>query len=246
VQAEVLRLNLSAAGLRALDPHQRYVFALVGHIFNELMLLQKWLHVSRRPPGASGPLADTSVTISMFLLRVLAAKVYEAVLVLKKESVSDVLKAEFFSGHDGLPEKWDSTLKRYEELGWLATIRNQGAFHYMNATQWGPYLGNQYCEDAYMYVGERYADTLFHWAEIAASLPAMFAANALDPFEGLTQMLDDLGVLLSDLTDCLALGAQVFIDQKNLGQDELQPLRFEAPPFDPPGLHFFFANPRLK
>jgi hypothetical protein len=174
----------------------------------------------------------------MFLLRVLAAKVYEAVLVLKKESVSDVLKAEFINGRAGLPEKWEATLKRYEELRWLRTIRNQGAFHYLNATQ--------YCEDAYVYVGQRYSDTLFHWAEIAASLPAMFAANSLDPFEGLAQMLDDLGVILSDLTDCLALGAQAFIDQKNLIQDELQPIRFEAPPFDPPGLHFFFADPRLK
>ena len=41
MQADVQRLSLSADALRELDPQRRYVFALVGHIFNELMLLQK-------------------------------------------------------------------------------------------------------------------------------------------------------------------------------------------------------------
>jgi addiction module HigA family antidote len=45
MQAEVRRLELSLTALRALDHHRRYVFALVGNVFNELTLLK--LDVSR-------------------------------------------------------------------------------------------------------------------------------------------------------------------------------------------------------
>lgn len=55
MQAEVSRLELSGDALRALGEHKRYVFALAGHVFNELMLLQKWI-VSRRPTGNGGSL----------------------------------------------------------------------------------------------------------------------------------------------------------------------------------------------
>jgi hypothetical protein len=78
MQAEVRRLSLSANGLRALDPQRRYVFALVGHVFNELMLLQKWIHISRRAPEQPGPQEDAAVGVTFFLLRLLSAKVYEA------------------------------------------------------------------------------------------------------------------------------------------------------------------------
>ena len=46
MKAQLSRISLSEDALRALDPQRRYVFALIGHIFNELMLLQKLIHVS--------------------------------------------------------------------------------------------------------------------------------------------------------------------------------------------------------
>ena len=98
MQAEVRRLKLSADRLRALDPQGRYVFALAGHVFNELMLLQKWVHVSRRAPGNPGPEEDAAVAVTMFLVRMLSAKVYEALHVdaLGKKAVADVLRADYF------------------------------------------------------------------------------------------------------------------------------------------------------
>lgn len=61
MQAELQKLELSSAALRRLTEHQRYVFALAGQISNELMLLQKWIHVSRRAPVIAGPQEDANV-----------------------------------------------------------------------------------------------------------------------------------------------------------------------------------------
>ena len=248
MEAEVLKLELKADALRALSPQSRYVFALTGHIFNELLLLQKWIHVSRRSPGDPGPQEDAAVGITMFLLRVLASKVYEALHkdALTKQSVDDVLRAEFFGKVDGLTDTWDATLKRYESMDWMGKVRNKGAFHYMNESQWGPHLDGDFCEDAYAYVGKRYSDTYFHWAEMGASLPSMRYMNEKDPFAGLSQMLDELGSVLGDVVDCLAKGLQAFVKHSGVGGSLSEPIRFDAPEFAPPKLDYFFADERLQ
>lgn len=247
MHAEVQRLALSADALRALDPQERYVFALVGHVFNELMLLMKWVHISRKAPGNPGPQEDAAVGVTMFLVRLLSAKAYEALHddALGKKSVADVLRADYFGKVDGLNDKWDAVLAHHEKLEWLGWIRNKGGFHYMNANQWAPGLEDPICDGAYAYTGKRYGDTYFHWAEMSAALPAMKHVNANEPLKGLEQMVDELGQLLSGMTDCLARGLQAFMKTSGIGDTLSDPIRFEAPPLESPALHYFFADERL-
>ncbi len=247
MQAQVQRLALSAEALRALDPNRRYVFALVGHIFNELMLLQKWIHISRRAPGNPGPQEDAAVGVTMFLVRLLSAKVYEALHVdaLRKATVEEVLRADYFGKVDGLNEKWDAVLAQHEGLAWLKWVRNRGGFHYMTANQWAPGLEDSMCDGAYIWTGRRHGDTYFHWAEMTAALPAMMQLNATEPFNGLAQMVDELAQLLGDLIDCLARGLQAFMYSSGVGDRLSDPTRFEAPLLEPPALHYFFADERL-
>ena len=245
-QAEVTRLELSSERLRALTQPQKYVFALTGHIFNELILLQKWIHVAPRPPGTYGPQEDAAVGISMFLLRMLSAKVHEALNVLNKSSVSEVMHRDYFPHHPGLKEKWGAALAQHHEMSWLKRVRDRGAFHYMNSAQLGPHLDEAFAEGAYCYVGKRYGDMYFHCSEMAVAMPAMREVNANEPFEGLGQMLDDLGGLLSHIVDCLALGIQAFIDHADLVASVAPPTRFDAPEFEPSSMHYFFADERLQ
>jgi hypothetical protein len=246
MQAELQKLEISSEALCGLTEHQRYVFALAGHISNELMLLQKWIHISRRAPGISGPQEDASVGVSMFLLRMLAAKTYEALNVLKKQSVSDLLKAEYFGRVDGLVVQWVAVIDRHDTLPWLGRVRNKGAFHYMSSAQWAPHLSDSFCEGAYIYVGKRYGDAYFQWSEMGAALPAMIEVNADEPFEGLKQMLNDLGALLGDITDCLSRGLQAYIHGAGLFARLSEPIRFDAPVCEPTALHYFFADERIE
>lgn len=246
MHAEVKRLQLSADALRALSPHQRYVFALTGHVINELQLLSKWVHISRWPDKEQlGPQEDAGVGVTMFLIRLLSSKVYEALLVLRKESVAEVLNAHYFGKVEGLNEKWKDVLAKCESLEWLNWIRNRGGFHYMNANQWEAGLGDEMCDGAFVYLGRRYGDTYFHWAELTSFLPAMKHVNPDDPFAGLSRMVDELGALLTDVVDCLARGMQAFLTTSGVGGELSQPIRIAAPPLEPPALHFFFAERRL-
>lgn len=245
MKAEVRRVEFSADALRALDPTHRYVFALVGHIFNELMLLQKWVHISRKPPGDPGPTEDAAVGVTMLLIRLLSSKVYEALDALKKKSVDDVLRADYFRRVNDLDQKWTAVLDQHENLEWLAWIRNKGGFHYMNANQWATGLDDGMCEGAYCYVGKRYSDTYFHWAEMTAVLPPLRHINCEEPFAALERMLSDLGKLLEDLTDCLARGIQAFLKSSGIGGAPSDPIPFDAPPLKPVALHYFFGDPQI-
>jgi hypothetical protein len=248
MQAEVRRLDLSAGELKALNAHRRYVFALACHIFNELMLLQKWVHISRRAPGTPGPQEDAAVAVTMFLVRLLSSKVYEALHedALMKKSVADVLRADYFGKVDGLNSQWDAVIARHAKMEWLGWIRNRGGFHYMNANQWAPGLEDGMCEGAYIWTGKRYGDTYFHWAEMTAALPAILHVNKNDPIKALDQMVTELGQLLTDVTDCLARGIQAFMAGNGLAGKLCDVVQFDAPVLEPPALHYFFGDQRLE
>ena len=244
--AEVRRLHLSATALKSLTPEQRYVFVLASHVFNELMLLMKWVEISRMPPGTTGPREDAAVGVSMFLIRLLASKLYEGLHsdALRRESIDTTLRADYFRHVDGLEQQWDKALALHDSLTWLGWIRNKGGFHYMKPSQWEPHLTDDMCEGAYVYVGRRYADTYFHWTETTASIPAMLHVNPADPFEGLGKMLQDLGEILGVVTDCLARGIQAFLYAKNLCENLSDPIIFDAPLMERPGIHYFLSDNR--
>jgi hypothetical protein len=58
-------------------------------------------------------------------------------------------------------------------------------------------------------------------------------------------MVEELGQLLGDVTDCLARGLQAFMKTSGIDDELMDATRFEAPVLEPPGLHHFFADARF-
>lgn len=80
---------------------------------------------------------------------------------------------------------------------------------------------------------------------MTAALPATKHVNPDDPFKGLDQMVNELGELLSGVTDCLARGLQAFLKKSKVGAKLSEPIRFDAPSLSPLALHYFIADERL-
>ncbi|MDM7950092.1 hypothetical protein [Hydrogenophaga sp.] len=208
------RLSLSATKLQALPPDELYVFALAGHVFNELMLLQKMVITSTPPPGAHPFVQDAGVARAVFSLRLLVGKTHEAIKALSKQSVDVVLRDRFLTRVIGLDARWQAAREKHDTMPWLVKIRNQRAFHYMNKEQWLPHITPELIEGAYVIVGTTYGNTLFQWQEFAAGLPMLKLVDEDDPLEGgLGEMLDTMGGLLSDLGSCLAEALQVYMHE---------------------------------
>ena len=101
--------KLSALKLKALPETDRYVFALVCHMHNELMALQKMVLIAKPPLDAPGPMKDAGVGLTMLMLKTLLGKTYEALDTLKKPKVADRLKANYFQDPVHL-QHWEDAL----------------------------------------------------------------------------------------------------------------------------------------
>jgi hypothetical protein len=240
---ELHKLILSADKLRGLLPFDRYVFALTGHVFNDLMILQKLVSVSK-PPSDLHPLdQDAAVGVTMFLFRTLLGKTYEAMDLLGSQKIASHLTTNYFSLVDGLEQRWNDAVVRFSALDWLREARNRHAFHYMKEGQWAPHITDDLCEGGSVVVGRTYGDTWFTWADAMASYPLMARVDPKQPFEGLGTMLEEAGRLLADLTNCLAQSLQAYMHEHLTDDDALsEPTSVDAPYFGQFRLPYFFAK----
>jgi hypothetical protein len=241
--ADLQKLEIDATRLRALPPRERYVFALTGHVFNEIMSLQKLLEAAKPKRAIHEFETEGRVGLSILLIKLLAGKVHEAMDYLTRHSVTIVLSRDYFSSSEQLHERWDSAVARYKALGWLKTIRNTASFHYMNASQWKDLSNDDLCSEAHAIVGKRYAQTFFHWQDIVANFSMMKVVNADAPFDGFATMLDELGELCGDLCECLAEGLQRYMWDQLCRQDALKEVvAVETALLEEAELPYFYAN----
>src|SRR5215208_5596014 len=81
---KVQRVSLSASALDSMSEAERVFFVFLGHISNEIGILNKLLLWSVTVSEVKAPEQQAWITRSMFLARVLAGKLNEANEVLKK------------------------------------------------------------------------------------------------------------------------------------------------------------------
>lgn len=243
--ATITKTHLDSAKLRALSAHQRYVFALLGHVFNELMLLQKLATITRPPPSAEWHEKDAAAGTMMQVLKMLMGKVHEAMELLQKARIVEVLERDYFPILPGLEEHWTETVRHHDSMTWLRTVRNSAAFHYMTSGQWSPHLSDEMCDGAYIIMGSSYGGTFYHWHEAVANYPILKLTNEQDPSAGLAHMLDEMISLTDELTDFLAHAVQRYIYINLLGDPATSAtVTFDAPDIERHAMPFFFADGR--
>lgn len=239
----IYKLVISTTRLQALSGFDRYVFALLGHIFNDLMLTQKLVHISRVHPTQSNTYErETGVGVSLYFLRTLAARTKEVMETLRQEKISSHIEKQIFAPA-GLDARWREALKLFYRMDkeWLARVRNVHAFHYLREDQFQPYLSDELCDHAHALVGKKYGDTFFTWSHIRAGHAMLEEVDPNDPFAGLGRMLDELGQLLTQLVDCLAQGLQNYIATNLTDAEPLHgPVYVPAPDFHTFNLPYFF------
>lgn len=159
--AVVHKWSLSASKLKALPDTDRYVFVLVGHIYNELMALQKMLLIAKPPLDAPDAVKDAGVGLSMLMLKTLLGKTFEALETLKGTKVSDRLKTQYFHNPKHL-KHWEEALDRFARADWLQTLRNQHSFHYMSEGQWRETLvDDRLFDGAYVILDSTHGNTFY-------------------------------------------------------------------------------------
>ncbi|TAG25592.1 MAG: hypothetical protein EAZ37_12330 [Burkholderiales bacterium] len=131
---EILKLTIKLEHVKSLNPIQRHVYYLLGHMANEFQTIQLML-IAVQPSTNDERLFRIHAEMSQvwFFIRTAIGKIYEASDAIKKLSTDR--SSLLFANHADSGEL-EKLLAQTKDTQWLGKIRNKLSFHYPNNTAW--------------------------------------------------------------------------------------------------------------
>lgn len=206
---EMHELRVPIESVKALSDEERYTYYLLGHMFNELMCLQKLVgysipkHDDRRPARFHPEFGQ-----SLFLFRLATSKVWEAIKKLRSKEVSNVLKTRILPSMTHGTQRLKELNATVDSASWLIAFRNGIGFHFPSLKQWENFVKPQsdWVDDS-IFLGSETGNTFYDGSESIAQhwmLHQMDSTDDLNKADALIhQMIDLLKVMNSFLEDAL-------------------------------------------
>ena len=133
----IKELTVPVAAIESMSPEQRYAYYLLGHIFNELIFLQKLITFAMPKHSDIRTVhLDPELAQALFILRIASAKVWEANKCLSKGAAALVLKQTIFPLFPDGRVMLDTLQNKLTKAEWLSHIRNKLSFHYPKIGDW--------------------------------------------------------------------------------------------------------------
>ncbi|MDP9603880.1 UNVERIFIED_ORG: hypothetical protein J2W38_003676, partial [Variovorax paradoxus] len=211
VQIHELRIPLQA--IECLSEEDRFAYYLLGHMFNELMCLQKLVafalpkHDDIRPARRRPELAQ-----ALALFRLACSKIWEAKLALQTKEVSQTLRMVVLPKLENGIARLKALNAELNSAPWLGPLRNGMGFHFPDFKQWRadttPQVG--WVDDIVIF-GESSGNTFYEASETIAQAwmfreCARFDGEiAPDPDRLIGQMINLLATMNSFLEDSLGV-----------------------------------------
>ena len=246
-EIEVHRLKIPIAAVRSLSPAERYAYYLLGHIFNELMFLQKLLkfalpiHDDERSFRKQPEMAQ-----ALCLFRIAAGKMFEAKLALENPTMSQVLPVSFLLLAPGLSDRLEKLRFQVEHAEWLKNLRNQHSFHYPKFYQWATLIdpSPDWADDD-IFLAEQSGNVFYVGSDMLAQQWMFGQFDSENPAEAVEPMIKALIALIGDINGFLEDVLGAFIAQRLTG--EIQQDSFvgtiECPEFETFNIPFWTHMP---
>lgn len=218
------KIAIPLRDIQNISEETRYSYYLLGHIFNELMCLQKLIcftlpqHNDTRDIRYRPEMAQ-----AIFLFRTAASKVAE---VKKELRENPALKSTL---NELILPKWEDGNRRRIELDaaidnakWLSTLRNKIGFHFPNLNQLREYIKpTADWEEDYVYISKESGNVFYdaantviiHW--MFSKYNSSDAVNATDPM--ITEMIEIIKLTTAFIEDALGvLICEEIISDRNI------------------------------
>jgi hypothetical protein len=218
IEMQEVRIPLEAA--QRLSDEDRYTYYMLGHMFNELMCLQKLVgyalckHDDRRPARVRPEHAQ-----ALFLFRMASSKIWEAILSLRSKEIAGTLRSAILPRMADGAERLKTLNAAVNAARWLADMRNGIGFHFPSFAQWRPFTTpDGDWEDDVIFVGKQTGNTFYDGSDSIAQ-HWMFrqygpdVRAAVDPL--INEMIELLRLMNSFLEDTLGVFvAEVLLEGK--------------------------------
>ncbi|MDQ7981907.1 hypothetical protein QYH69_32305 [Paraburkholderia sp. SARCC-3016] len=177
---QLTKVTLPKDAWAELDNETQFAILLLGHIFNEIVTLEKLLVATHPHDQQTRIERSGSVSQSTLLQRILVGKLYEAKASLSSKIINRFLKDKCFPHmQEG---EGEALLKDFHRsIGacqWLPDARNKHSLHYPTMGVWEPLInGMRVQKEAFKFImGSRDGDLLYETADNIANMS--FFANA--------------------------------------------------------------------
>jgi hypothetical protein len=226
----------------------RYAVLLLGHIFNEVIMLQKMSVVSL-PRGDETAQGMAMAAQTTFLARLLSGKIYEAYLILNNKAVNDFLskKCHPFMLDERGQELRNGFNKAVDDCKWLNLARNQHAMHYPTPEEWAPAIRLMQADKAdYEWIGGEIWGYSFYASSAQVAAWGLYLeagetarVGVIEFSEKIKDLATKLIVYIVESTD--AYFRQLYPDNKHKRKAKLKDTKqFELPLMIETVLPFFY------
>ena len=217
---DMFEVRIPLKSVKRLSDEERYSYYLLGHIFNELMCLQKIVgfalpkHDDQRPARLRPELAQ-----AMFLFRLACGKIWEASQIMRKSKQLSATLVQVI-----LPRMPDG-LQRLKALNasingapWLSPMRNGLGFHFPSYDDWkGHVTPDSTWVDDQLFMGNQSGNTFYDAADSIAQ-GWMFGQYGLaDPRAAVDPLISQMIELLREMNTFLEEVLGVFVGEILLG-----------------------------
>lgn len=197
----IQKLTFPKESLEGVPVEDRYTYLTLGHMFNELMALQRLLSFSLpRDEDVEPAVRDAKFGQAMLVLRVTAGKLYEAHKALDAREMSGSIRTRFLPLLSDGADRWKRLRDAKRSVGWLNDVRNDVAFHFPTFSETAPLLAADGGAEIEVYGDSRSGNT-FHKTSEGFALSILFK-TARD-VEHAHQMIGDVIGYLTEFNDFL-------------------------------------------
>lgn len=248
---EMYALDVPLKRIKELSDEQRFAYYLLGHIFNELMCLQKLVafslpkHNDQRPARFRPEIGQ-----AMFLFRLACGKIWEASRAIREnKELATTLR------RDVLPHMSDGK-ERLKELNaaitgasWLSPLRNGMGFHFPTFERWSNHVvPDESWEDDIIFFGDKTGNTYYD-ASDAVAQAWMFGQYGITELQnGVSPLIGEMIGLLKTMNSFLEDVIGVFIAEVILRGSMQRKLigRVLAPEFEQVSIPFWTSMPAKR
>ncbi|MES2296965.1 MAG: hypothetical protein V4582_07970 [Pseudomonadota bacterium] len=240
---EMYEIHIPLEAVKRLSDEDRYTYYILGHMFNELIFLQKLtgfslnFHNDVRPARRKPELCQ-----ALIAFRMATSKIWEAIQVLRSKEVAMTLMNSILPKMEDGPKRLKDLSVAINSAPWLSGLRNGMGFHFPSFAEWKPYIVPQdnWVDDKII-LGTHTGNTYYessdaigqHWMFSQFGTPDVEAA--VEPM--IQQMIDLMVIMNNFLEDALA----AFVSEFLLDSDDARTSMGKtiAPPHDSVSIPFW-------
>ncbi|WP_155772614.1 hypothetical protein [Burkholderia vietnamiensis] len=209
---QLTKIQLPRDAWHSLAIEDQYSIALLGHVFNETMILQRLAHGCH--PHREMPAVERSGAVcqTTFMTRLLLSKIYEAKeRIFRSKEIRRFLTSKCFANMDpGYGERLQKDLSSsISDCKWLKDARNIHGMHYAPLSEWRDTLDsiNRTKDPFTFFTGVAMGDVFFETADQIAEMAYYMQSGDGDWKRGLEIMYRD-AINITDklhtfITECI-------------------------------------------